>query len=97
MTKRRSSVRTGEISAYPVKLRKSGLTLPYFDVSYEYVGESLPAVGETILLRRSIDSRGEELGDVYGYVTRIDAAATTPISATETVRPESADDDYVVA
>ena len=65
--------------------------------SHEYVGESLPFVGETILLRRIADSSEVGLEYVYGYVTRIDPAAAIPISATETVRPESIEDDYLVA
>ncbi len=88
---------TVETSVYPVKLRRIGPALPYFDVSYKYVGDCLPFVGETILLRGSADSGRDELGDRYGYVTRIDPTAATPISATETDPPESGADDYLVA
>ena len=66
--------------------------VPSFEVgAYEYVGSSLPAVGETILIRKVVG--GEQ---TRGYVTRVNPAADTPISVTE-VASEPSTDDYLVA
>jgi hypothetical protein len=46
--------------------------------AYEYVGTSLPSVGERIDVRKV--GGGEEL---RGYVTRVVPSAMTPISVTE--------------
>jgi hypothetical protein len=72
--------------AFSVKMMRPTYGLPSFEVgAYEYVGERLPYVGETIPLRKVVDP---EVGDeVRGYVTRVDPAAGTPISVTE-VAPE---------
>ena len=49
--------------------------VPSFEVgAYEYVGRSLPSVGETILIRKVVG--GEQ---TYGYVTRVNPFADTPI------------------
>jgi hypothetical protein len=56
-----------------------------------------PFVGETILLRRIANLNEVGLENAYDYVTRIERAAAIPTFATETVRPESIDDDYLVA
>ena len=48
--------------------------------AYEYVGLSLPSVGETI------DVRGVDGGrPIRGYVTRVAPSASTPISVTGSV------------
>jgi hypothetical protein len=66
--------------------------VPSFEVAaYEYVGRSLPSVGETIVMRKVVG--GEE---TRGYVTRVNPAADTPISVTE-VASEPSIDDYLVA
>lgn len=46
--------------------------------AYEYVGLSLPSVGETVSVRK-IDGDAER----RGYVTRVMPSAMTPISVTE--------------
>ena len=70
--------------------------LPSFEVgAYEYVGERLPDVGETIPLRKALDSGGGD--EVHGYVTRVDPAAGTPISVTEVASEPMPSTDDVVA
>ena len=67
--------------------------MPSFEVgAYEYVGPSLPAVGETILIRKVVG--GEQ---TYGYVTRVNPSADTPISVTEVASDASIEPDYLVA
>jgi hypothetical protein len=66
--------------------------VPSFEVgAYEYVGSRLPAVGETILIRKVVG--GEQ---TRGYVTRVNPSADTPIAVTE-VASEPSIDDYLVA
>ena len=63
--------------AFSVTLVRPG-TWPSVDVgAYEYVGLSLPSVGETVSVRKV--GGGEER---RGYVTRVVACAMTPISVT---------------
>jgi hypothetical protein len=65
---------------------------PSFEIAaYEYVGARLPAVGETIVMRKV--SGGEE---THGYVTRVDPFSDTPIAVTEVASERSAY-DYLVA
>jgi hypothetical protein len=67
--------------------------VPTFEVgAYEYVGPSLPAVGETILIRNVVG--GEQ---TYGYVTRVNPSAETPIAVTEVASEASTEPDYLVA
>jgi len=46
--------------------------------AYEYVGSSLPSVGETVNVRKMDGSDARR-----GYVTRVVPSAGTPISVTE--------------
>ena len=81
---------------YSVKMVRPSTGLPSFEVgAYEYVGERLPYVGETILLRRVVDP--DEGSEVRGYVTRVDPNAGTPISVTEVApAPTPTIDDVLV-
>jgi hypothetical protein len=71
--------------------------LPSFEVgAYEYVGERLPEVGETISVQRIAQPDGGDA--VRGYVTRVDATAETPISVTAVTQeqePDRAEDDLL--
>jgi hypothetical protein len=74
-----------------VTMVRPGL-VPSFEVgAYEYVGASLPSVGETILIRKVVGGQ-----QAYGYVTRVNPAGDTPIAVTE-VASEPSTDDYLVA
>jgi hypothetical protein len=53
---------------------------------------SLPAVGETILRRKV--AGGEQ---TYGYVTRVNPSADTPIAVTAVASEASTEPDYLVA
>jgi hypothetical protein len=65
--------------AFSVTLVRPG-AWPSVEVgAYEYVGLSLPLVGETVTVRKA--GRDEER---RGYVTRVMPWATTPISVTDT-------------
>ena len=55
--------------------------------AYEYIGLSLPSVGETVNVRKV--GGGEER---RGYVTRVVPSAITPISVTE-VTPDLVPND----
>jgi len=77
---------------YAVTLVKVGSGLPLFEVgAYRYTGDSLPRVGDTILI-----SCVAAPGELHGYVTRINPASDTPISVVEVTGAESSA-DYVVA
>jgi hypothetical protein len=52
--------------------------VPFVEVgAYEYVGLSLPSVGETITVRKAGGG-----GGLHGYVTRVAPSASAPISVT---------------
>ena len=77
--------------AFSVTMVRPG-PVPSFEVgAYEYVGPSLPAVGDTILIRNVLG--GEE---TFGYVTRVNPASDRPIAVTEVMSEPSATDDYLV-
>ena len=62
--------------------------MPTFEFgAYEYVGRSLPSVGETILVRKVGGSE-----ETRGYVTRVNPSGDTPIAVTEVASEPSADD-----
>ena len=62
--------------------------VPSFEVAaYEYVGLSLPSVGETINVRKVGGS-----DEVRGYVTRVVPSAVTPISVMEAASDPLADE-----
>ena len=62
--------------------------MPSFEVAaYEYVGRSLPSVGETISVRKVVGGN-----EVRGYVTRVVPSALTPISVTECASDPLPDD-----
>ena len=66
--------------------------VPSFEVgAYEYVGQSLPYVGDTITLRKVLGG-----GEARGYVTRVNPSADTPIAVME-VAGEPVTDDYIAA
>ena len=67
--------------------------MPSFEVgAYEYAGRSLPSVGETIRIRKVVG--GEQ---TYGYVTRVNPTADTPIAVTEVASAPSTEPDFLVA
>jgi hypothetical protein len=67
---------------YPVTLVRLGP--PFIEVgAYAYTGENLPAEGETITVRSVLSPWGPRLHELRARVTRVDASAVTPISATE--------------
>ena len=66
--------------AFSVTLVTPG-TWPSVEVgAYEYIGLSLPSVGETVTVRKA---GGDD--ERRGYVTRVMPWATTPISVTEMI------------
>ncbi len=84
------------VNTYSVTMVRPTYGLPSFEVgAYEYVGDRLPYVGETIPIRKIVGP--PEDGAVRGYVTRVDTSAGT-ISVTEVTEPDQkTDDDIVVA
>lgn len=84
------------VNTYSVTMVRPTYGLPSFEVgAYEYVGDRLPQVGETIAIRKVVDSA--EGGAVRGFVTRVNTSAGT-ISVTEAVEPDdSSVDDFIVA
>ena len=82
------------VNTYSVTMVRPTYGLPTFEVgAYEYVGDRLPQVGETIPIRKVVDSA--EGGALRGFVTRVNANAGT-ISVTEAVEPDPSVDDVVV-
>ena len=76
----------GGLYTYSVTLVTPTNGLPSFEVgAYEYTGDRLPYVGETIPLRKIVGPDGGD--EVHGYVTRVDPDAGTPISATAVAEP----------
>ena len=80
---------------FSVTMVRPSTGLPSFEVgAYEYVGERLPYVGETIPVRKVVGPDGGD--EVRGYVTRVDPNAGTPISVTHVAEPAPTIDDVVV-
>jgi hypothetical protein len=85
----------GGVNTYSVTMVRPTYGLPSFEVgAYEYVGDRLPYVGETIPIRKLVDPDGD--GAVRGYVTRVDPNAGI-ISVTEAAEPDPTADEIVVA
>ena len=83
------------VNTYSVTMVRPTYGLPSFEVgAYEYVGDRLPQVGETIPIRKVVDSA--ESDAVRGFVTRVNTSAGT-ISVTEIAEPDPSVDDIVVA
>lgn len=88
----------GDERTYPVTLVKIGPALPYFEVgAWAYTAEWLPEVGDTIAVRRLSDPNGAEPQEAWGFVTRVNPAAETPISVTELTSEPGSPDDYILA
>jgi hypothetical protein len=81
-----------EQSTFALTLVRVGPSLPYIDADlYEYVGGSLPAVGDTITVRKIAGRDGGTLYETRAYVTRVDGNAKPPLRATE-VQADTGDD-----
>jgi hypothetical protein len=80
-----------DLQTYSVTMVRPG-PVPSFEIAaYEYVGDCLPFVGETIPLRRV--AGGEA---AHGYVTRVRPASDTPIAVME-VEGDPLTDDFLAA
>jgi hypothetical protein len=80
-----------DLQTYSVTMVRPG-PVPSFEVAaYEYVGESLPFVGDTIPLRRVASGEAAR-----GYVTRVKPAADTPIAVME-IEGDPLTDDFLAA
>ena len=81
----------GDEQTYAVTLVKVGAGLPIVEVgAYRYTADRLPTVGERIPI-----TPVSALGEIHGYVTRINPASDSPISVVEVPRDENSTDDLV--
>jgi hypothetical protein len=88
----------GDERVFAVTLVKVGPALPYIEVgAWQYTGEWLPQVGDTIAVRKPSDLNGAEPEETWGFVTRVTPTAETPISVTELKTAPSSSDDYILA
>jgi hypothetical protein len=88
----------GDERTFTVTLVKVGPGLPYFEVgAWTYTAEWLPEVGDTIAVSRLCDPDGAAPEETWGFVTRVDPVADTPISVTEVTSAPRAPDDYILA
>ena len=83
---------------YTVTLVKVGRGLPYFEVgAWQYTGEWLPEVGDTIAIKRLSAPDGGDPEEAWGFVTRVNPTRETPISITALESHPRSPDDYVLA
>jgi hypothetical protein len=85
----------GQEHTYAVTLIKTGRGIPQVEVgAYQYTGDWLPEVGETIVVRRADDPDGVA-AELQGFVTKVNPVSDTPISVVE-VEDQRGEDDVVV-
>jgi hypothetical protein len=88
----------GDERMFTVTLVKVGPGLPYFELgAWTYTAQWLPEVGDTIAVSRLSDSDGAAPEETWGFVTRVDPMAHTPISVTEVAGASRSPDDYILA
>jgi hypothetical protein len=88
----------GDERTFTVTLVKVGPGLPYFEVgAWTYTAEWLPEVGDTIAVSRLAHPDGGAPDETWGFVTRVDPMADTPISVTEVAGASTSPDDYILA
>ena len=83
---------------YTVTLVKVGRGLPTFEIgAWQYTGEWLPEVGDTIAIKRVSAPDGGDAEEAWGFVTRVNPTRETAISITALESQPTSPDDYILA